>query len=72
MEFLLYFHEKEMLKQKRLCEKFYRQKIDRNVVAYLVAAMILRSTVIKLEVLESNLRLLMKSNILKAGNYSRG
>lgn len=32
-KFLLYFHEKEMLKEGRLREKFWKRKLDRNIVA---------------------------------------
>ena len=63
-KFLLYFHEKEMLKRGRICEKFSKRNLERNVVAYLVAAKIQRSTEIKFEVAESELSLLLKSNIM--------
>ena len=67
---LLYFHEKEMLKRGRLCKKFWKWKLERNVVAYLVAGKILRSTEIKFEVAESELSLLLKNNIMLIEKHS--
>ena len=63
-KFLLYCHEKEVLKWGRLCEKFRKRKLECNVVAYLVASKILRSTEIKFEVAEGDLGLFLKKNIM--------
>ena len=67
---LLYFHEKEMLKREKLCEKFSKWKLERNAVTYLVAGKILRSTEIKFEVAESELSLLLKNNIMHVEKHS--
>ena len=64
MEFSLQFHEKEMLKRGRICEKFLKQKIEHKVVAYLVAGKIIKNIEIKPEVTESKLSLLLKHNIM--------
>ena len=44
-----------MLKWGRICEKFLKRKLERKLVALLVAGKILRSTEIKFEVTESKL-----------------
>ena len=53
-----------MLKRGRICEKFLKRKLERKVVAELVAGKILRSTEIKFEVTEIKLSLLLKHNIM--------
>ena len=65
---LLHFHEKEMLKRGRICEKFSKRKLERNVVTYLIAGKILRSTEIKFEMTESELSLLLKNNVMHVEN----
>ena len=49
-----------MLKGGRICEKNLKRKLERKVVALLVARKILKSTEIKFEVTESKLSLLLK------------
>ena len=44
-----------MLKWGRICEKFLKRKLERKLVALLVAGKIVRSTEIKFEVTESKL-----------------
>ena len=51
----------EMLKRGRLCEKFLKRKLEPNIVAYLIAGKILRSTEIKFEIAESKSSLLLKT-----------
>ena len=45
-------------------------KVERKVVAWLVAAKILRSTEIKFEVTQSKLSLLLKHNIMHVEKHS--
>ena len=66
----LYFHDEEILKQGRLCQKFWKLKLERNVVGYLVDGKILRKVVIKFEVAENKLSLLIKNNIMCVKKYS--
>ena len=66
----MYFYEKELIKRGRLREKFSKRKLERNVVTYLVAGKILRSTGIKFQVAESELSLLMKNNVMHVEKYS--
>ena len=54
-----------MLKGVRLCKKFQKRKLERNVMAYLVAGKILRGTEIKFEITVSELSLLLKNNIMQ-------
>ena len=70
MKFILYFHEKGMLKRAKLCEKFQKQKLERDVVAYLEAGKILRSTEIKFEIAGNELNLLLKNNIRHVKRHS--
>ena len=77
-ETLLYFFEEEMLKWGSLCERLWKWKLERNVVVYLfylffvlIAGKISRSLVIKFEVAESKLSLLIKNNVMHVEKYSR-
>ena len=54
-----------MLKWGSLCER-----LERNVVAYLMAGKMSRSTEIKFEVAESKLSLLLKNNIMHVEKHS--
>ena len=60
----------EMLKRGRLCEKFLKRKLERNIVAYLIAGKILRSAEIKFEIAESKSSLLLKNNIMHIEKHS--
>ena len=62
-EFLLKFREKETLKRVRICEKILKRKLERKVVAKLVAGKILRST-------ETQYYLLRKHNITHVEKHS--
>ena len=59
MKSLFYYHEKEMLKKGKLCEKFSKRKLERSWQD---------SIVIKFEVPESKLGLLTTNNIMLSRN----
>ena len=59
-----------MLKRGRLRETFKKRKLERNVVAYLIAGKILGSTEIMFEIAESELSLLLKNYIMHVEKHS--
>ena len=58
------------MKWGKIYEKFLKRKLERKLVAQLVACKILRSTKIKFEVTESKLSLLWKHNIMCVEKHS--
>ena len=59
-----------MIKRGRLCETFYKRKLECKVEAYLVAGKISRRTEMKFEVADSKLSLLLKNEIMHIEKYS--
>ena len=65
----MYFYQKD-LKTWETTWKVLKRKFERDIVAYLVAGKISRNIVIKFEVAESKLSLLIKSNAMHVEEYN--